>query len=897
VPVLHLPTRLDIAVLRIAVTAYPAAFRRKFTHAIEETFGDRLAEASGSGRRGRFLVAFLVDSLVSGMRERIAPTTYAGPSSSFRKRSIMSRWLDSAFKDIRFAVRGLWRRPGFAFAAVGTLALGFGANTAIFSVVNGVLLKPLDFIQPERLVRIDVAPDDPGGSPGSMSYPDIEDIREQSPTVETLVGYNGGNFTMTGLGEPQVVQVSRVTDGLLATFQLTPFIGRDIRADEFGADAPAIVVVSNAMWRSRFGADPNILGRTVTLDAIPREIVGVAPPGFDFPGDIDFWMPRGLNIENCGRGCHTMRTIGRMVSGGTVESVQSELATIATNLDRAYPDTNTGKRFVARSLQDYVVGDVRQGLTILMAAVMLVLLIACANVANLLLASAAAREGEIAVRAALGAGRGRLMAQLFSESFVLSVTGAAVGLGLAYAGISGFRALAQQAVPRVDEIAIDGWVLLWTLGGIMVVTFLFGLVPAVTVSRAALIRGMSQTGRGGSAHKGATRLRAGLLAAEVGLSTALLIGAGLLLRTFAGLYAVDFGYETQNILRFRLNLPESQYTNIERVRTFYRSLEERIAAIPGVSAVTSMFGPPLGSGRASGTVLVEGRPTPRPEDELDSYIHPVGPGFAETLRIPVVEGRALAASDDAGPDTVAMVNEAFVRSVFPNEDPIGKRVRVTVSFGYGSPTYRIVGVVGDTRSNALQTTAPPSIFVPHGLFGPESMFVIVRTVPNVPPILPQAREQVRALDPNLPLYQIETFTDVLKEEVAPTRLYLSLVAAFAIAAALLAAVGLYGVVSYVVASRTREIGVRIALGADRTRIIGQVIGRGMIPVVVGLTFGLGLAIASGRLMQNLLYGVQPVDPLTFSGAVGLLVIVAVAALMVPAIRASRLSPATTLRFD
>jgi predicted permease len=805
--------------------------------------------------------------------------------------------LEMLLQDLRIAARTLRRRPAFSAAAVGTLALGFGANTAIFSIVNAVLLRPLGYHEPERLVRIDVAPDSPGGNPGSMSYPDIEDILARAPSLETLVGLNATRHTLTGQGDPEVLEVNRVTDGVLSTFQTAPVAGRDIRAEEFGefTEGAAVLVISHAFWQNRFGGDANVLGRTVTLDGLPYEIVGVAPPDFDYPGGVAGWRPRFLNLDGCGRGCHTMRTIGRLAPGASVETLQAELDQVALRLEEAYPETNTNKRFLARSLHDFVVGDVRQGLLILMVSVVLVLLIACANVANLLLASAAAREGEIAVRAALGAGRRRLMSQVFAEGFALAGAGAAVGLGLAFACVSGFRTLAAGTIPRITEIAIDGPVLLWTLGGVIIVTFLFGLVPAFSVSRTAI--GTVHVGQRAGTDRHTTRFRTALLAAEVGLSTTLLIGAGLLLRTFTELYRVDLGYETENIVRFRIGLPLSEYGSVglDRVRTFYRTLEQQIAATPGVESVTSAFSPPLGSSSATGDVQVEGRPEARPGEEKTSSIHAVSPGYFETMRMPITQGRGFMESDDWGGDPVAVVSAAFVQDNFPGEDPIGKRFSITVDLGFGSPTWRIVGVTPDIRWRSLEQIAQPMTYVPHGQYGPEDMHVIVRSAANTPPVIPTVREVVRSLNPDVPLYSIETFDDVLRTQLAPTTLYLSLVGAFAVVAALLAAVGLYGVVSYIVSSRSREIGVRIALGAGRRRVVREILGRGMQPVLVGLVFGVILAAAAGQILESVLYGVNPRDPGTFLSAAVLLTVVAMSAITIPALRASRVSPASTLR--
>ena len=795
-------------------------------------------------------------------------------------------------QDLRFALRSLLRRPGFAAIAVTTLALGIGANTAIFSVVNGVLLSPLLYVQPEGIVIIDVLP--PGQPPSSMSYPDIEDLEAESPALTTLVGISTSQRTLTDFGDPEMIEVIRVTKGLMATFLVAPLLGRDIRAEEFGGDPSLVVVLSHEFWQTRFGADPNVLGRTITLSGTAYEVVGVAPDGFAYPATAQLWTPRELDVEDCGRGCHTMRTVGRLAQASTIEALEAEVLTIAINLESAYPEYNTGKRFLVRSLQNYVVGDVKQGLWLVLGAVGIVLLIACANVANLLLVRASTRTGEIAVRSALGASRRRLVIQVMVESGLIAFFGGIGGLALASVGVHILPRFSAGGIPRIDEIGISGAVLLFTLGTVLFVTLVFGAAPAAALARTPLRSGLGTGSQGSGTGRGSGRSRSLLLGTEVALSAVLLIGAGLLLRSFAQLYAVDVGYETREILRFSLNpRPEG----LDEVRTFYRTLEERIRTIAGVEAAGSVWGPPLGRGHATGTVLVDGRPEPTPTEETEAAIHPMGPQWMETMRIPILRGRGLQEADDYNAEPVALVNETFVRENFPNEEPLGQSVRVTVNLGYGSPTWRIVGIVGDVRTRGLELDAEAQIYVPHGQFGPSAMSITVRSVPGAPPLLPAIREEVRQLNPNLPLYRVDTLEEALRQQVAPTRFYLVLISLFAGLAAVLAAIGLYGVVAYAVSRRTREIGLRVALGANRDGIVRLVLGQGMRPALVGLAFGLGAAFFGGRVMEAVLFGVEPRDPLIFGATGVLLFVVALAATIVPAYRASRVDPVTALRTE
>ncbi|MGQ0641021.1 MAG: ABC transporter permease [Gemmatimonadaceae bacterium] len=806
----------------------------------------------------------------------------------------MKRLIDNLRNDWRYAVRSLRRRPGFTAVAALTLAIGIGANTAIFSVVHGVLLQPLPYNDSETLVMVHKAPQLPTDVPSNMSFPDLADIRDGS-SFASVVGYSSTNYTLTEFGDPAIISVTRVTDGLMGIFRVAPMLGRDIRRDEFGANAPNVVVLSHAIWRERFGEDRSIVGKTIQLDRISFEVVGVAAEGFDYPNATKVWIPRRFSIQSCGRDCHTFNVIGRLATGATLTSARTELDRLAVNLEKTYPESNTAKRFLARDLKEVTVGNVKQALWIMLGAVALVLLIACANVANLLLARASAREGETAVRSALGATRGMLARQVFAESGALVVLGGALGVAMAFAGVKVLRAFAEGTIPRADRIAIDPIVLLVTLGTVVLVTFAFGLIPALTLSRATLADSLSQIGRGSGAGLRTVRFRRALLAGEVALSAALLIGAGLLLKTFAKLYAVDLGYSTQRIVRFNLVLPASAYPEIERVSQFYGTLESRIAALPGVASVGTMYGAPLTTGRTSGSVHVEGRPRPTPAEERDASIRPITPGIIRTIGFQLVRGRPLTDADNrAGAEPVALVNEDLVRQHFPNEDPIGRRIRVGVDLGGGNPYWRIVGIVRDARFDAPTREAEADIFMPHALFGPNSMTVHIRTDPRMTLTQTTLRDIVRALDPKVAIHRFETIEEAMGRQVAPTRLYLFLVAVFAITAALLAAVGLYGVMSYVVTQRTREIGIRVALGARREGVAALVVRQGMQPVVIGIAIGTAGAAAVGRIIEAVLFGVQPRDPFVVGGAAGLMLLVALAAAAVPALRASGIDPARVL---
>ncbi|HXV65359.1 MAG TPA: ABC transporter permease [Vicinamibacteria bacterium] len=859
--------------------AYPKRYLDRFESAIVETFHDGYHEAQ---RRRAFVARSLTGILFWGLVERCRPS-FEERRPSRRKRDVPVGLLS----EVRFALRAFIKRPGFTAVAVLTLALGIGANTAVFSVVNGVLLKPLPYAESDSLVAVhaDWTGTDPGI--GSMSYPDLADLESEVDAIETLVGVSSTSMTLTDLGEPIVISFPRVTKGLMDVFGVTPLLGRDIRADEFGAAAPSIVVVSYGFWQNRLGGEKDVLGRTLTLDANPYEIVGVAPPGFDYPDGAELWIPRRLDPEGCGRGCHTFHVVGRLSRGAGLAAARAEADRLAANLETQFPDSNTNKRFLVRSLREATVGDVRAGLFLLLGAVGLLTIIACANVANLLLARASNRRQEIAIRTAVGASRTRLVAQSLVESGLLSLAGAVAGLGLASASLVVMRRLGSE-IPRLLEVQIDATVLAFTLGISVAVTFLFGLAPAFALTRSQLRSELSRD-------PGRRRFRTGLLVSEVALSALLLVGAGLVLRSFYALYAVDVGFDPRNLLRFNLTLPEARYDSLDTVRSFYRELEDRLRELPGIESVGSAWSPPLGRSHATGEVRVNGRPKPPPGHEIEASIHSVGPRWFETMRIPLRRGRMLEPPDDASGEPIALVNEAFVRIVFPREDPLDKLVEVTVDVGYGSPEFRIVGVVSDVRSRTIVENPEPQIYVPHGVFGPESLTVTLRLVPGAPPVLPAARTILEGMDSDVPMYRVETVEEAVGRNVAPTRFYLVLIGAFAVLASLLAAVGLYGVVSYNAADRTGELGIRIALGARRERILRMVLLQGMVPALAGLALGLAGAFGSARVLKAILYGVEPRDPGVYAGAAALLLVTALLATLIPAHRASRVDPLIALR--
>ncbi|NNF29457.1 MAG: ABC transporter permease [Gemmatimonadetes bacterium] len=806
----------------------------------------------------------------------------------------LGAWVGTLLADVRLALRGMRRKPLFALVVVATLGLGIGANSAIFSVVNGVLLQPLPYPEADRLISIRAEWTGPDAGTGPMSYLDISDIATEVSALESVVGHGGGSITLTGSGDPERLSVGRVTSGLLAVFGLTPAVGRDIRADEFGEDGPRTVVLGHALWRDRFGMDRDVVGRTIVLSDNAYEIVGVAPEGFDYPSGAALWIPRRMSVEGCGRGCHTFAVTARLAPGATPELAGSQAAMLADRLREEYRDTNLYKSFNVAPLQERIVGDVRTGLYLMLGAVGLVLLIACANVATLLLVRGATRTGDTSVRVALGASRGRLVGQSMVENGLHAVLGAALGIAMAWGTVKLLPALAADRIPRIENVRIDGPVLGFTLLALFAAVLFFGLFPAVAATRGHQLELGTRDDGDSRRERG---LRNWLLGAEVALCAVLLVGSGLLVRTFQELRGAELGYETENILRFSVSLPGATYSTIEEIDGFYTTLEEQIAGLPGVEAVGSAWSGPLTSGTATGTVRIEGRPEPTVEQERDAAIHSVTAGWLETMQIEPIRGRGFTSADGIGSDPVALVNERLIREHFPEEDPIGQRIQISVDMGYGSPYYRIIGVLPDLRERSLTETGRAGAWVPVPHFGPGNLSVSIRTRTGAPAVLPAVREIVSSMDPNLPLYRVETMEEAIFRQVAPTRFYVILTVTFAILAAVLAAVGLYGVAAFSAARRTREIGLRVALGAGRNGIVRLVVGQGIRPAVWGLAVGLLASYWATGLLSSLLYGVAPRDPAVFFSAAAFLILVSGLAAALPARLASRTDPMVALRTE
>lgn len=880
-----------VSLFRIALGAYPRDFRLRFGPSMEGAFRDGWSEARVRSRFAalRFLLKTLLNLISTGVAERFVSTRRDTRGSR------LGRAVDSLRQDLRFAVRGLLRRPGFTLVVLFTLALGVGANTAMFSVVNGVLLTPLPFEDSDRLVTVWRAYDDAPDTRRNMSEPDVRDI-EGAGSFESLVAYSDGSVALTGLGSAEVIEGARTVGGLLEVFDQVPHLGRDLgRADSQEGAAP-VVVVSHAFWQDRLGGDVGVLGRTLELDGDVHEIVGVAPPGFDYPDGTRIWRPAILNPTGCGRACHVYLAIGRLAPDVTLEAARLETTAIAHRLREVFTESNHEKLFSLVPLEELIVGDVRTALLVLLASAVLVLLIACANVANLQLVQAQSRTGESALRTALGASGRRLASQMMVESLVLSAIGSTAGLAVAWLGVFALRGLAPPGLPRLDEVAINGSVLLFTLGLIVTVAALFGIAPAIRSARIAPGRSLG----GASSRSGGprtARARSLLLTSEVALSLVLLVGAGLLFKSLAHLSAVPLGYETSNVVRFSLSLPENRYPDLQSIGGFFSRLEERIGAIPGVDAVGSVLGAPLGTTSIGGDIEIVGEPPAEPGEGKSARINTATPGYFETLGLQVSNGRGLLPTDGPGAVPVAVVSQRFVDQYFPGEDPLGEQFTMSISFGFADPTFTIVGVVSDVVSSSLTGPGSAAVYVPIAQMGPGFATVHVRTRDGTGGILDALRTAVQEPDPDLPLWDIEEMDHVVRGELAPTRFYLMLIGLFACLAVTLAAGGLYGVVAYLVSRRTREIGVRVALGANRGSVVGLVLFEAMRPALLGVAVGLFAAWASTRVLGGLLFQVAPTDSVVFVGMALLLLAVVAIAVLLPARHAALIEPTEALQSE
>jgi putative ABC transport system permease protein len=808
--------------------------------------------------------------------------------------------MDNLLQNLRYSVRTLRKAPGFTTIAVLTLALGIGANTAVFSVINTVLLKPLPFTRPQELAMVWGAYPDFGRT--STSLPDFLDYRAGSSSFAQLsaLAFTSSNLDL-GRGEPERVSRALTTADLFQTLGVLPAAGRFFVPDEDrgGANsvsaAEQVVVISHDLWQSRFAGSADAIGRTVHLHGSPYTVIGVAPPGFQLRSPVDVWTPLNLNAEMHRRG-EFLTLIGRLRSGGTLQQAERELKTISERLAEQYPDTNRRIRAEVVSLHEQVIGPVRPALLAFMAAVGLVLLIACANVANLMLTRASTREREIAVRAALGAGYGRIARQLLTESMVLALVGAGLGLFLAHIGVEVLRNVQIELVPRSAEIAIDIRVLGFTVLLALVTGVLFGLVPALQLGRTALSGSLRSGGRGIAGQAGVRRLRAALVLGEVAVALVLLVGAGLLVRSLERMQQVDAGFEPSGVLTARVSLPATQYPEAPQRLAFYDRLLETLSSASGVQSAALGSGLPLGGSASYEAFSVEGRPDDR-DVMQDAQAFTVTRDYFSVLRVPLLQGRVFEDQDHTDAPRVALVNQTLARRYWPDRSPIGQRITFSDPSSPAARWLTVVGVVGDTRVTGLTDVPYAQIYQPHTQTGQGTMVVLLRTTGDPTGLAGTVREAIRSLDPGLPIYDLKSMEAYVGESVAQPRISTWLTTTFAGIALLLAAIGIYGVISYSVTQRAAEVGVRIALGARPVDVLRLIITQGMRPAIIGIAVGLAAAWLAARLIRGMLFGISAYDPVTFVVVPVFLAGIALLATYVPARRATRVDPMVALRAE
>jgi putative ABC transport system permease protein len=792
-------------------------------------------------------------------------------------------------RDTRYAVRQLRKSPGFSVIAVLTLALGIGATSAMFSVINGVLLRPLPYPNAESLVRVhEILPQFGRFSVAPASF---LDWRQQNTVFERIAAFTGGSATYTDASGPQRVTNAAVSWDIFELLQVAPALGRGFRADEDAPGKANAIVLSHGMWQRRFGGAPDVLGRSVSLSGTPYTIIGVMPAGFSFPTpQEEFWLPLGLNPASATRGGHFLAVIARRKPGISEQQAEAEMKTIAERLALQYPDSSAKESAEVVSLHEQSVGDIRPALLTLLAAVGVVVLIACANVANLLLVRASVRGKEIAIRMALGAGRRRLILQMLAESLVLSLAGGVLGLIFAYLAVKPIQTLSAGSIPRVDGISIDATVLAFALLLSMVTGILFGLAPAWQAARSGVADVLKEGGRSSST-SGGRWARSGLLVAEVALSIVLLVGATLLLRSFARLTNVDPGFHPERALAFRVALPNATYPQPHNRVTFFDDLLARLDALPQVTAAGISQALPM-RGDYILSFTVQGRPAPKPGAGTSANYRSISPDYFKALGTPLLRGRIFTNRDADKAPMVAIVDQAFVDRHFPGEEPLGRGIDI----GNGTDGfYEIVGVVGDVHHYGLDVDPNPTMYVPfkQGLFS--SVWVVARTEGDPAQLASLARQTVRDIDPGLPTFAMTPLADVVTESVAQRRFSVLLLVLFAAVALFLAAVGLYGVVAYTVTQRTQEIGLRMAIGAQHGDVMRMVVGGGMKLALIGVAIGLVSALALSGLLTTMLFGVKPVDPISYILTATVLLVIAALACYIPALRAARVDPIVALR--
>ncbi len=846
----------------------------------EEAYRDALLELNEPRA-----LASEIRSIAPSLPPRIEP---AGSASG--------RFLDVLRQDIRYGLRTLRQSPGFTFLACLALALGVGANTAIFTVVNAVMLRPLPFADPDRLIRVWESNPSGGWPTFSASHPNFLDWRATSTSFDGLAAMTNASFSASGPSGADIVRANAVTADFLPVLGASPVMGRNFRADE---DRPGgntrVAILTHAFWQRRFGGAGDVLGQSLILNGNPYTVVGILPPSFAWgTPTLELLVPLAPNPERS-RGDHRLLVFGRLKPGVTIDQAHADLSTIAARLAKQFPDSNEGWTVRLRTFYDWLIPDeTRRSLMIMSGAVALVLLIACLNVANLLLARGASRQRELSIRSALGAERWRIVRQLLVEAMLLSVIASAFGLAIGYGLVQILTWAAPDGLPRLDEVTMDGRVLAFTMGSAVVTGVLFGLLPALQVSRPNVSETLKlgTAGAGGSGSR--QRIRSALVIGEVAISVALLIGAGLLIRSLWRLQQVNPGFRHENVVTARIHLPSTRYQGGAQAWSFYERLLDRLVALPGVQSVATSSGVPLSAGNTSSEIHIPGAPVREGGTALGADWRLVSPGYFRTMGI-TLRGRDFNEHDTTESEPVTIISEEAARRYFPGADPIGRMIHIR---SFANKPSRIVGIAGDVRGASLDSDPGPMVYGSSKMYsGWNPMHVAIRGALAPDAYVASIREAVHSIDKEVPFFDIRSADDLVAESLGPRRFNMYLLTCFALVALLLASVGLFGVMAYLVSQRTRDIGIRLALGASRTDVLRMIVGQGLVLAALGAVVGVAAGYAMTDLMRGLLFSVTPTDPATFIAVPLVLIVVALIACYVPARRAMKVDPLVALRTE
>jgi predicted permease len=812
--------------------------------------------------------------------------------------------METLLRDVRYGIRSLLKHPGFTAIAVITLALGIGANTAMFSVINAVLLRPLPYQQPDRLVTIWEESPQRGMYQMPVSFANLRDWVDQNHVFEQISAYTFTDLNLTGAGEPARLLVVRSSANLFSLVGAAPQLGRAFLPEEDKQGANRVVILGHALWQSRFGSDARIVGQSLTLNNQSYTVVGVMPSSVQFPvgfgylgkvlnDPVDVYVPLAATGNETRRGNYSFFAIGRLKPGVKIDQAQAEMTTIEGRLEQQYPEGNTGIGIRLIPTQEQTVKEIRPALLVLLGAVAFLLLIACANIANLLLARAASRQKEIAIRTALGASRLRVSRLLLTESLMLSLAGGCLGLLLALWGTEALMALAPDNIPRLNEVGVDARVFGFTLAISFVTGIVFGLIPALQASKPNLNETLKEGSRGSMGSSAGKRTRSVLVAVEVALSLVLLIGAGLMIKSFLRLQQMNLGFNPDNVLTVDLTLSSSKYPEDRQQAAFFQEALERLQSLTGVKSAGASTGLPLTLTISGSDFRIEGRPEPEAGKEMIINTRSVSPGYFGTLGIALIKGRDFSDRDKSDAPKAAIINEDLALIYFPNEDPIGRRI----TFDDGTSWISIVGIIGDVKQLGLDSSAKPEVYFPYLQVASPSMSLVVRTASNPLSLAAAVKSQIQAIDKDLPIDNAKTMQQLLADSISGRRFNMLLLTVFAAVALVLAIVGIYGVMSYAVTQRTHEIGIRMALGARANDVLKLVVKNGMSLALIGVGIGLAGAFALTRLLASLLFHVTPTDAVTFASVSICLIVVALLACCIPARRATKVDPLVALRYE